>query len=367
MVWAPPAPVVPTETPTRPVSKTEPPVRTDSGVIGFIKAHPILSYYTVVFAISWGGVLLLVGGPGAIPGTPQQIDSLIWFVVLTLELGPPVAGLLLTGVVSGRPGYAELFKGLLRWRVGARWYAVALLTAPLVAIAVLFGLSLTSSEYSPAIVTADDKTSVLLVGLITGLLGGFGEELGWTGFATPRLRLQHSVMATGLFMGVLWGVWHFLVTPAWIAGTYAGELPVALFLTLTGVLALVGQLTPYRVLMVWVYDRTGSLLVASLMHASLIGTSLFILSPAVMTGWVYVTWMLVLSSGFWLVVGGFRMANGQLSLHGPVGTGVTSPPPGQNPTCAINASGSPEQIGPSSSVGHTHACVSRGRGSWNQG
>jgi CAAX protease family protein len=120
-------------------------------------------------------------------------------------------------------------------------------------------------------------------------------------------------MATGLFVGVLWGVWHFLVTPAWIAGTYAGELPLALFLTATGVLALVGSLTPYRVLMVWLYDRTGSLLLASLMHASLIGTSLFILSPAVMTGWVYITWTLVLSAGFWLVFAGLRVANGQLS------------------------------------------------------
>ena len=315
MAWAPPAPVVPAETSRRPVSKTEPPVPTDSGEIGFIKTHPILSYYAVVFAISWGGVLLLVGGPGAIPGTPQQIDSLIWFVVLTLELGPPVAGLLLTGIVSGRRGYADLFKRLLRWRVGVRWYAVALLTAPLVAVGVLLGLSLTSSEYLPAIVTTEDKTSVLLVGLITGLLGGFGEELGWTGFATPRLRLRHSVMATGLFVGVLWGVWHFLVTPAWIAGTYSGELPLALFLTATGVLALVGYLTPYRVLMVWVYDRTGSVLLASLMHASLIGASLFILSPAVMTGWAYVTWMLVLSAGFWLVLAAFRVVNGQLSIH----------------------------------------------------
>ncbi len=313
MAWAPPAPVVPAETSTRPVSKTEPPIPTDSGLIGFIKTHPILSYYAVVFAISWGGVLLLVGGPGAIPGTPQQIDSLIWFVVLTLELGPPVAGLLLTGIVSGRRGYAELFQRLLRWRVGVRWYAVALLTAPLVAIAVLLALSLTSSEYLPAIVTAEDKTSVLLVGLITGLLGGFGEELGWTGFATPRLRLRHSVMATGLFVGVLWGVWHFLVTPAWIAGTYAGELPLAVFLTATGVLALVGQLTPYRVLMVWVYDRTDSVLLASLMHASLIGTSLFILAPATMAGGVYVSWCIALGAAFWLVLAGWGVARRRAS------------------------------------------------------
>ncbi len=309
MAWAPPAPVVPTEAPGRPVSTEGPPVPTDSGVYGFIKTHPVLSYYAVVFAISWGGVLLLVGGPGAIPGSPQQIDSLIWFVVLTLELGPPVAGLVLTGVVSGRRGYAELFKSLRRWRVDARWYAVALLTAPLVATAVLLGLTLTSSDYLPAIVTTNDKMSLLLVGLITGLLGGFGEELGWTGFVIPRLRLRHSVMATGLFVGVLWGVWHFLVTPAWIAGTYAGELPLALFLAANGVLALIGYLTPYRVLMVWLYDRTGSLLLVSMMHASLIGTALFILSPATMAGEVYVTWCIVLGAAFWLVVAGLRVAS----------------------------------------------------------
>ena len=315
MAWAPPAPVVPTQSPERPLSPQGPTVPRESGGPGFIKRHPVLSYYAVVFAISWGGVLLLVGGPGAIPGSPQQIDTLIWFVVLMLELGPPVAGLLLTGLVSGRRGYAELGKSLARWRVGARWYAVALLTAPLVAAAVLLGLSLTSLDYLPAIVTTNDKISVLLVGLVTGLLGGFGEELGWTGFAIPRLRLRHSVMATGLFVGAMWGVWHYLVTPAWIAGTYAGEFPLALFLTVNGVLALAGYLTPYRVLMVWLYDRTESLLLASLMHASLIGTALFILSPATMAGEVYVTWCIALTAGFWLVLAGFRVATRQRSTR----------------------------------------------------
>src|SRR5207245_10129475 len=55
-----------------------------------------------------------------------------------------------------------------------------------------------------------------------------------------------------------------------------------------------------------------------------------------------------------------------LDVPSPVGGRVTSPPPGQNPTCATHASGSPEQIGPIAElVGYTHACVSRGFGSWN--
>jgi membrane protease YdiL (CAAX protease family) len=271
-------------------------------IAAFVEKHPVLTYYAVVFAISWGGVLLLIGGPGSIPGTPEQIGRLIWFVVLTLELGPPVAGLLLTGLVSGRAGYAELLARLLRWRVGARWYAVALLTAPVLGTAVLFLLSLTSPAYLPGILTTSDKASLLLPAIVAGILGGFGEELGWTGFAIPRLRLRHGVLATGLFVGALWGLWHYLVTPAWIAGTYAGELPLALFLIANGVLGVVGQLTAYRVLMVWVYDRTGSLLVAALMHTSLIVSTLFLLAPEAMAGAVYVTWSVALAAAFWMAV-----------------------------------------------------------------
>jgi hypothetical protein len=49
------------------------------------------------------------------------------------------------------------------------------------------------------------------------------------------------------------------------------------------------------------------------MHTSLIGVTLFILSPAIMTGGVYVTWMVALSAAFWLALAEYRVANGQLS------------------------------------------------------
>ena len=299
-----------------PASRQGAPWRTT--IMAFLKRHPVLAYYVLTFAISWGGVLLLIGGPGSIPGTPAQIERLIWFVVLTLELGPPVAGLVLTGLLDGRAGYRELRARLLRWRVGARWYAVALLTAPLLGAAVLLALSRTSPAYLPGILTTSDRASLLLPAIVAGLLGGFGEELGWTGFATPRLRRRHGVLATGLVVGVLWGVWHYLVTPAWIAGAYVGELPLALFLTANGVLSLVGQLTAYRVLMGWVYDRTGSLLVTALMHASLIASTLFLLAPVAMAGAVYVTWSVALATAFWVAVAAVAVANrGHLSRQPP--------------------------------------------------
>jgi hypothetical protein len=72
----------------------------------------------------------------------------------------------------------------------------------------------------------------------------------------------------------------------------------------------VAQLTAYRMLMVWVYDRTESLLVTVLMHASLIVSTTPILLPA-MTGVAFLTWFLVLTVALWVVVAAVAVANGK--------------------------------------------------------
>src|SRR5215211_6306217 len=109
----------------------------------FVKSHPVLSYYAMVFVISWGGILLVVGlGPGGIPATKEQVGTLMPFMLLALFAGPSVAGLVMTGLVYGREGFRNLLTRMTRWRVGARWYALALLTAPLLVTATLLALSL---------------------------------------------------------------------------------------------------------------------------------------------------------------------------------------------------------------------------------
>jgi membrane protease YdiL (CAAX protease family) len=258
----------------------------------------VLAYYALVFAISWGGFLLF-GGQGLVAGTDWQADPRFMFAVTAMLAGPPVAGLLLTGLVAGRAGYGDLLARLLRWRVAARWYAVALLTAPLLMAAVLFALSLRSPEFLPAIVTSADRASLLLAGLMVGLIGGLVEELGWTGFAIPRLRRRYGVLTTGLIVGLLWGAWHWLQM-AWVGSTSSATLAPAVFLPLY-FLAAEAQLTAYRVLMVWVYDQTASLFVATLMHASLIASTLFILVPAT-AGAPFLIWSLAFTAALWLVV-----------------------------------------------------------------
>ena len=263
----------------------------------FIKRHPVLTYFALAFAISWGGILLVIGGPGGIPATTEQTKMLFPFAILAMLPGPSVAGILLTGLVYGRAGLREFLSRLLRWRVGARWYAVALLTVPFLLMAALLALSLLSPEFLPGIFTTDDKASLLLLGIMAGLGAGIFEELGWTGFAVPGLRLRYGVLTTGIIVGFLWGAWHFLVN-SWGSGDSSGAFSLTIFLP--QFLSSVGILPAYRALMVWVYDRTGSLLVAILMHASLTANTLILMPQA--TGLQAVIYDLVLTAVLWVVV-----------------------------------------------------------------
>ena len=245
----------------------------------FIKRHPVLSYFVLAFAISWGAILIAVGlGPGGFSATPQQFQMAVPYAVPAMILGPGVAGIFMTGFLYGRVGLSEFRSRLLKWRVGARWYAVALLTAPFSIMAALLALSLVSPEYLPRMFTTNDRPALLLMGLAVGLTAGIFEELGWTGFAIPTLRrLRHGVLSTGLVVGMLWGLWHLPIN-FWGSGVTSGEISPAVFAPLWLLTILVGSLVAFRVLMVWVYERTGSLLVAILMHVSL-ATFTFTLTP----------------------------------------------------------------------------------------
>ena len=213
----------------------------------------------------------MVVGPGGFSNTNWQTDQSFVFVVMAMLAGPSVAGLLMTGIVDGRTGFRKLLSRLLKWRVGFGWYLVALLPAPILSMIVLFALSLTSPIF-----TAADKAAILLSGIMAGLTTVF-EEIGWTGFAVPRLRRRYSIFATGLIVGVIWGIWH-LLQQVYISGSYAGGIPLPLYLSLA-IFNTVAGLTAYRILLVWIYDRTGSLLVTTLMHASLTACNIFILRP----------------------------------------------------------------------------------------
>ncbi|HEX5070277.1 MAG TPA: CPBP family glutamic-type intramembrane protease [Vicinamibacterales bacterium] len=256
--------------------------------------HSLRNYFALVFLVSWGGILAVGGGLAAIPGPAAPTNPIFPLVYAAMLAGPVAAALVMTGIIEGSAGFRAIARRLL-WRpIDAGFLAVAILTAP-VAIAVsLVVLSLVSDGYRPGLQTGAGPGVVF--GLLVGAGAGVLEELGWTGFATPRLRARWGILRTGLTLGCIWALWHVLAV-LWGIGALNGSVPLGLFVAID----LLAILPVYRVLIVWLHDRSGSLSLAMLMHASLTA-SLIVLGPAV-TGWRLLAYDAVVAAVLWIFAG----------------------------------------------------------------
>ena len=170
-------------------------------------------------------------------------------------VAPFMAALLLTWRQNGRAAVRALLlrAGDPRLQGGLRWYlpVIALLPAATVLEVALLRVSgrvIPGFEVAPA---------VLLVDLALYWIAATLEEVGWTGYATDRLRSRYSMLATSLLLGVVWIIWHI---PAMLA---MPSEPAWSFIALQ-----CGVLMAMRIIMVWVYEGSGhSLFAVIALHA----------------------------------------------------------------------------------------------------
>jgi len=264
-------------------------------VKALLHRHSALAYFIVTFVISWGTLFTAIG-PGGFPGTEEDFARLLAPAIAAMLLGPSIAGVAMTAIVRGRAGLNAYVSRLKPWGVGGKWYAYALLIAPVTVLSVLLLLSAGSSAFTPGVAIAKDKVAHIVAALMSGVAAGVFEELGWTGFAIPTIRKRLSSFITGLIVGVLWGAWHFL--PIWWgSSSTSGGLSMWLYLPAM----CLSFLPPYRILMVRLFDRTPSLPMAMLMHGSLTA-SVRLFDPIGISGTAIVTYNLALGGAFWLIV-----------------------------------------------------------------
>lgn len=220
----------------------------------FVEQHPVLSYFVLVYLIAWGAVLLIVQALAS--SGEANPTALTAFVFLPLLIAPGIAGITLTAFIDGKSGLRAMLHRMTHWQADIHWYVLSLGLMPILLLAMRYVLAfLISPAFAP----------ILSLFGLAGIAAGYLEEIGWTGFAVPRLLSRWSPLATGLIVGLLWGLWHGLADYSIRGDTLGKFWPITFSL-------FVLPLTAWRILMVWVYSNTQSGPLAQLMHFSYTGS-----------------------------------------------------------------------------------------------
>jgi membrane protease YdiL (CAAX protease family) len=251
-------------------------------MMDWIKRKPVASYFMMVFLISWGGSIL-GGGAYLLQEIAMTMEDFLPMGIAMIG-APALVGILMTYVCDGRQGLRGLFARLKKWRVPGRWYAT-LLIFPILILAVLIPLSI--------LLTPKLTPTFFPIGILMGLVAGFFEEIGWMGFAYPKMRLRLSVLRASIILGLFHALWH-------MAADFLGNfLSFGLnwFLYFAAFFVFVVAL---RIIIAWVYENTGSLLLACLVHASSSGF-LGVLVPIKFAGETWPIFYAVYAIVIWLV------------------------------------------------------------------
>jgi uncharacterized protein len=250
----------------------------------FLLSHSVAAYFLLTFTISWLGALA-VAVPHLLRREPLPIITGILMFPAML-LGPSLSAIFLTWFTAGRLGLRDLFSRLLRANIPLRWYA-ALFIPPVLVLTLLLTLkTFLSPVYTP---------NLFLLGVLFGVPAGLLEEIGWTGFAFPRMSSQYNPLGASIAFGLLWSLWHLPVVNYLGTATPHGAYWFPFFL------AFAFAMTAMRVLISWLYTNTKSVLLAQLMHVSSTG-SLVIFSPPAVSAIQEVMWYALYGVALWVAV-----------------------------------------------------------------
>jgi membrane protease YdiL (CAAX protease family) len=210
--------------------------------MSLVSRYPLITFFVLAYALAWWIWILYAFN--------------LTFLGPIFALGPFLAAIIVTALTRGKAGLKALLSRMVRWRVGLGWYAaVLLLPVAVYVVAVSLNILLGASAS-----TAEQFGSWYLIfplfaySLLFPLSGAFGEELGWRGYALPRVQGHVSALSAALIIGVIQTAWHL---PLFMSDRSTPPVPLIAGYMGLGILA------------TWVFNNTrGSVLMTMLLHAS---------------------------------------------------------------------------------------------------
>jgi len=186
----------------------------------------------------------------------SRLPPFSFFIVYILAAwSPNISAIIVLGlVIRDGPSIRKLLEGWAKWRISVTWYLAALL--PLAVGIVSTGIYYLTSGTAPSFPVS--ALTYLMGLLMCTITGATGEELGWRGFALPRMQSKIGALSSSILLGLIWAGWHI---PYWPIPGWFPKMQSIPFLAFTL------QSIAKSVIMTWTYNNTkGSVLIASLFH-----------------------------------------------------------------------------------------------------
>lgn len=210
-------------------------------------AVEVIAFLVGAFAVTWAtGSLILLSNQSALLGRaphPAQLAlpiGIAFTALLVGDLGPALAALVTVAVADGRRGVRELFGQFARWRIGWHWYLLALIGPTAISL-VAVGVFVAAGGRMESSWIALQPGRIALTAV-----GGWGEELGWRGFAQPRLQGGIGAAPAAVLVGIMWSLWHQWQLAAPGGAAFAWDAAVWAMTYLISV----------SILIAWIYNST---------------------------------------------------------------------------------------------------------------
>jgi membrane protease YdiL (CAAX protease family) len=215
----------------------------------------LLKFFFLTYAVTWACFITAAAISHGTPPTVPALAVVRWSLLLLGTFAPSLVALGITARDNGIPGTQALLRRLFEWCVDARWYLFTIGYMVAIKLSVALAHRVITGSW-PRFGT--EAWYIIVTAIVLSTPVQAGEEIGWRGYALPRLAARFGFAGASVLLGLVWVCWHLPLFFVPGIDVYGQSFPVWAL----GVTALSVAIT-------WLYVHTnGSLLLVMLMHSA---------------------------------------------------------------------------------------------------